>query len=97
MNTWRSIFGSIAGSFMKRIFQVVGQTATEGAATAIYLATSPQVEKLDQNGKYFIPIATEGETSKMAEDRYLAEELWSWTEQQAVMALGEVRLPAIVE
>ena len=96
MDTWRSILGSVAGRFIKSIFQVVGQTAVEGAATAIYLATSPQIKNLHHTGKYFIPIATEGETSKIAEDHYLAEELWSWTEEQAAAALGnnwEVRGP----
>jgi NAD(P)-dependent dehydrogenase (short-subunit alcohol dehydrogenase family) len=88
MDTWRSIFGSVVGSFIKRIFQFIGQTATEGAATAMYLAASPQIENLNQSGKYFIPIATEGETSILAEDEDLAKDLWSWTEQQVVAALG---------
>jgi len=88
MNTWRSIFGSVAGSFIKGFFQLVGQTAAEGAATAIYLATSRQIESMNQSGKYFIPIGAEGETSKIAEDGDLAKDLWSWTEQQAITALG---------
>lgn len=88
MDTWKKIFGLVVGSFVKGIFQFIGQTTAEGAATAMYLAASPQVENLNQSGKYFIPIATEGETSTLAEDEDLAKDLWSWTEQQVVAALG---------
>ena len=88
MGAWSSIFGSVAGRFVKGLFQLVGQTAAQGAATAIYLATSPQIENLKQSGNYFIPIGAEGETGKIAADRDSAKHLWSWTEQQAIAALG---------
>ncbi len=89
MDTWRELFGTIGGSVMKGTFQIVGQSPTQAAATAIYLSCSPEVEKKGQKGKYFIPIATEDATSKIAEDKDLAINLWYWCEDKATKALGK--------
>ena len=74
---------------MKGLFQVVGQSLTQGAATAVYLAASPEVEKKGERGKYFIPIATEGKTSKIAEDKDLARNLWYWCDDKVTKTLGK--------
>jgi len=89
MDTWKDLFGTLGGSAMKGLFQVVGQSTTQAAATAIYLAASPEVEKKDQKGKYFIPIATEDKTSKIAEDPDLARNLWYWCDDKVTKALGK--------
>ena len=83
MDTWKELFGWLGGSAIKGLFQVVGQSTTDAAATAIYLATSPEVESKDQKGKYFIPIATEDKPSKVAEDKDLAKNLWYWCDDKA--------------
>ncbi|KAH8594953.1 putative short chain dehydrogenase/reductase [Bisporella sp. PMI_857] len=76
------------GHLMKANFWVTGQSTEDGAATALYLATSPAVVLKEQKGKYFIPIATEDETSKLAEDKDLAKNLWYWCDDKATKALG---------
>jgi hypothetical protein len=83
MDSWKDLFGSLGGGAMKGMFQVLGQSPTDGAATAIYLATSKEVVEKDQKGKYFIPIATEDKTSKIAEDKDLAHNLWYWCDDKA--------------
>jgi len=83
MDTWKVLFGSLGGGALKGIFQVLGQSPTDGAATAIYLAASKEVQEKDQKGKYFIPIATEDKTSKIAEDKDLAKNLWYWCDDKA--------------
>lgn len=88
MDTWKELFGTLGGSAMKGLFHVVGQSLTDAAATAVYLAASPEVEKRDQKGKYFIPIATEDQTSKIAEDEDLARNLWYWCDDKVTKALG---------
>lgn len=88
MDTWKDLLGSIPGGVFKRVVQMVGQSPIDAAATAIYLATSPEVETKDQKGKYFIPIATEDKTSKIAEDKDLAKNLWYWCDGQVTKALG---------
>jgi hypothetical protein len=67
----------------------VGQSPAQAAATAIYLATSPKVQERQQRGKYFIPIATEDKTSKLAEDKDLAKNLWYWCDDKVTKALGK--------
>lgn len=55
------------------------QTSEEGAATAVYLASSPEAASV--SGKYFEnmqPIVP----SNTALDRNLAEDLWKWSEKE---------------
>jgi NAD(P)-dependent dehydrogenase (short-subunit alcohol dehydrogenase family) len=89
MDTWKDLFGTIGGSAVKGLFQVVGQSPTQGAATAIYLAASPEVERKGERGKYFIPIATEDKTSKIAEDMDLARNLWYWCDDKVTKTQGK--------
>ncbi|KAI9780041.1 MAG: hypothetical protein M1839_007023 [Geoglossum umbratile] len=87
MDTWNELFG-VAGNLVKGAFRFIGQSTTEGAATAIFLAASPEVERRQLRGKYFIPIATEDKTSKIAEDMDVARELWEWTDAKVTETLG---------
>ncbi len=89
MDTWKDLFGTVAGTTMKTAFRFLGQSATQAAATAVYLATSPEVVKKDQRGKYFVPIATEEKTSAIAEDKDLARNLWYWCDDKVTKALGK--------
>jgi hypothetical protein len=87
MDTWKDLFGTLPGSVFKSVVQIVGQSPTDAAATATYLAGSPEVESKRQKGKYFIPIATEDKTSKVAEDRDLARNLWYWCDGQVTKGM----------
>ncbi|KAI9773563.1 MAG: hypothetical protein M1840_006837 [Geoglossum simile] len=87
MDTWKELFG-VAGNLVKGAFQLFGQSTTDGATTAIFLAASPEVERCQVRGKYFIPIATEEKTSKIAEDMDVARELWEWTDEKVTKTLG---------
>jgi NAD(P)-dependent dehydrogenase (short-subunit alcohol dehydrogenase family) len=67
-------FGTLITGMLKPFFQ----TPREGADTAIYLATSKEVEGV--TGKYFYkkkPI----NSSKLSNDEYLAEKLWQFSEK----------------
>lgn len=59
----------VAGSWL-------GQSLEDGAATALYLATSQEVREQNHRAQYFIPIATLGEPSAISRDIKLARELW---------------------
>ena len=90
-DNWKDLLGSIPGGVFKGIVHMVGQPPTDAAATAIYLATSPEVERKGQKGKYFIPIATEDKTSKIAEDKDLAKNLWYWCDGQVTKGMSCLR------
>ena len=95
MDTWKDLFGSIGGRVIKGVFQVIGQSTTDAAATAIYLAASKDVETREQKGKYFIPVAKEDPTSKAAEDKDLARKLWCWCDDEVTK--GEQYEPYIMQ
>ncbi|MBU9710450.1 SDR family oxidoreductase [Evansella tamaricis] len=66
------------GKTIVRILQPFFKTAEEGADTAIYLATSPEVQGI--TGKYFInrkPVVTK----RTATDRSVAKRLWKVSEE----------------
>ena len=48
MDTWKDLFDSLGEDAMKGLFQVIGQSTTDAAATSISLAAFPEVETKDQ-------------------------------------------------
>ncbi|KGO65002.1 hypothetical protein PITC_042210 [Penicillium italicum] len=66
----------------------LGQSLEDGAATALYLATSREVREQNHRGQYFIPIATMCEPSAISRNMKLARDLWDWIDTQATEALG---------
>lgn len=88
MDTWKQLFGNLTGTLFKGTFQVIGQSPAEGAATAIFLAASKEVETRDLRGRYFVPIASEQKVSALAEDKDLAKNLWYWSDHMVTDSLG---------
>ncbi|MGB2994264.1 MAG: SDR family oxidoreductase [Paenisporosarcina sp.] len=68
-------FGRIFVNLLKPFFL----TPTQGAQTAIHLATSNEVASI--SGKYFYQMK-EDTMSKLAQNPHLAKGLWLWSEQQ---------------
>ncbi|KAI9838770.1 MAG: hypothetical protein M1837_002336 [Sclerophora amabilis] len=89
-DSWKDLFGAWGGGAIKGLLQLIGQSETDAAATAMFLAASEEVERgPGLKGKYFIPIATEDKTSKVAEDGDLARNLWYWTDHKVEEVLGK--------
>ncbi|KAJ5668833.1 hypothetical protein N7462_009903, partial [Penicillium macrosclerotiorum] len=85
---WSSYFGAWIGLLMRMIGSRLGQTAEDGAATAIYLAASAEVKDMNFRGEYFIPIATSSDPSPMGKDMYLGQQLWEWIDTHVTKILG---------
>ncbi|KAG0156559.1 hypothetical protein PDIDSM_3740 [Penicillium digitatum] len=85
---WDSYFGGFLGWLIRTAGSWFGQSLEEGAATALYLATSPEVREQNHRGEYFIPIATLCEPSAMSGDMELARDVWDWIDAQATETLG---------
>ncbi|KAI9782298.1 MAG: hypothetical protein M1816_001911 [Peltula sp. TS41687] len=88
VDTWKQLLGTVPGALLKGVFRVIGQSEVDAAATAIFLAASDEVLKRDLKGKYFVPIATDGNTSTVADDKDLAKNLWYWTDHKVTEFLG---------
>lgn len=80
---------------MKGFFAAIGQSETDAAAGAIYLAVSPDIEKGKKRGSYYCPVGREDETSKLAESVELAKQLWDWTDIKVTEALGQSWKPQL--
>lgn len=57
-------FGKFITTLIDTMVKVVAMKPEVGALTQLYCATSPDIEKKDIRGKYFIPIANELDPSK---------------------------------
>ncbi|KAF9906122.1 hypothetical protein EC991_000918 [Linnemannia zychae] len=60
--------------------RAVAIPAEKAALSQLYCATSPEIEKLDVRGRYFVPIANEIKPSILARDEELQEKLWAFSE-----------------
>lgn len=68
--------------FGKKIYKMLTpffQTPTEGAATSIFLATSPDIKSV--SGEYFYKKEI-SKVSDLANDKELAKRLWTWSEKE---------------
>lgn len=73
---WNDYVGSFVGAIVRALFSLIGQSREDGAATALYLAASPEVREKDQRGQYFIPIAKPYSSTKISCDPGLARNVW---------------------
>ncbi|KAL2356486.1 putative short chain dehydrogenase/reductase [Cryomyces antarcticus] len=89
MDAWKEMLGNLGGAVVKGLFKWIGQTTADAATTALFLAASKDVEDRDLRGRYFIPIATEGKITTIAQDKDLAKNLWYWSERKVAETLGE--------
>lgn len=64
------------GVIIRFLGRLLGQSVEEGAATAVYLATSPEVSERGIRGGYFVPVAKTEEPTRLARDGGLAREVW---------------------
>jgi len=53
----------------------------KGAWSSLWAISSPEFPR-ENSGGYVVPYAKMGTPSRFAQDRQLAERLWSWTEEQ---------------
>lgn len=79
MGAWCELLGDTLGGAMRWLVETAGQSLEDGAATAVFLATSVGLE--GNSGRYWIPVASKGEVSSVAEDHEEARKLWEWSEE----------------
>lgn len=82
--------GGVVGMFMKRIVPMFGRSVEEGAATSVYLATSPEIEGV--TGKYFSD-SKAVQSSTESYDRQVAEKLWTVSEELTSIQNTALALP----
>lgn len=83
--------GGFVGLFMRHVVPHVARTPAEGAATPVYLASSPQVAGV--SGRYFVDCRPVN-SSPASYDRAAAARLWTISEELTGVSLPEVARPA---
>ncbi|KZO98524.1 retinol dehydrogenase 12 [Calocera viscosa TUFC12733] len=61
-------------------YKLISISPQEGALTALFLSTSPDVKGV--SGEYYVPIGRKAKCSKLALDDALQKKLWEWSEGQ---------------
>lgn len=75
------VFGNATARFVESTMLTAYWTEQEGALTALFPATSPEVAKKGMRGQYYVPIARPSEPSALAKNETLGRQLWAFTEQ----------------
>jgi NAD(P)-dependent dehydrogenase (short-subunit alcohol dehydrogenase family) len=73
---WSEHLGSWIGAVIRCLGRWFGQSVVEAAATAVYLAASPEVSERGERGGYYVPIAKGEEPTRLGRDERLAREVW---------------------
>ncbi|KAJ2957130.1 hypothetical protein NQZ79_g7117 [Umbelopsis isabellina] len=66
---------------LKQIIDWMKINPQDGSLTQLYLSTSPEVEKKDIRGKYFVPFAAEETPQSHSTSQKNQTELWDYTEK----------------
>ncbi|KAF2094422.1 NAD(P)-binding protein [Rhizodiscina lignyota] len=81
----------IQGYLIRFAERILGQSASVGALTQLYLATSPKVKELGIKGEYLVAVAKRAmnEVNPGALDDELGKKFWIWTEEILKEKLSE--------
>ena len=80
----------VVGLFMTRLVPLFAKTVVEGAATSVYLASSPEVAGV--SGQYFTNCRAV-KSAPQSYDRAAAERLWTISEKLTGVRLPDLALP----
>jgi len=78
---WKDAYPGVFGNIISAAMLVVGRDVEQGAYSALYAATSPEVEEKGWNGYYFIDPGKPGKESSQASDPALGAALWELSER----------------
>jgi len=86
---WKDAYPGIVGKLLTSAMLFVGRDVEQGSYSALYAATSPEIEENKWNGYYFSDPGQPGKESKQASDPTLGAALWSLSERMVKDRLGE--------
>jgi NAD(P)-dependent dehydrogenase (short-subunit alcohol dehydrogenase family) len=86
---WKDAYPGIVGKLITSVMLTVGRDVEQGSYSALYAATSPEVEENGWNGYYFTDPGQPGKESAQASDPALGAALWELSEQIIKSKLGE--------
>ncbi|EXJ90394.1 hypothetical protein A1O1_03495 [Capronia coronata CBS 617.96] len=86
---WKSAYPGIFGKMLTWAMTTVGRDIEQGSYSALWAATSPEIEEKDLQGYYFADPGQPGKETSQASDRALAEALWNLSINLITEKVGE--------
>lgn len=85
---WKDAYPGITGHLISLAMKSVGRSVEQGAFSALWALTAPEITDKDQNGGYFTDPGTEGSLSSQAGKPELGKNLWELSEKIIKEKLG---------
>jgi hypothetical protein len=73
---WKDAYPGLLGKLLTTVMLAVGREVEQGLYSALYAATSPEVEDKGWNGSYFADPGKPGKETSQASDPELGRRLW---------------------
>ncbi|KAI0695114.1 hypothetical protein C8T65DRAFT_758579 [Cerioporus squamosus] len=85
---FKEAYGRVMGTFAKAAVVPLMRSPKKGSLSALWAATSEDVEKQGWNGRYFTEAGKVSEESKQAQDEELGKNLWVLSEKLVMEKIG---------
>ncbi|KAH1816550.1 hypothetical protein KXX19_002429 [Aspergillus fumigatus] len=86
---WKDAYPGLLGKLLTTAMLAVGRNVEQGSFSALYAATSPEIEGKGWNGYYFSDVAQPGKESAQASDPMLGAALWDLSHRLLKEKVGE--------
>ena len=86
---WKDAYPGLLGKLLTTVMLAAGRTVEHGSFSALYAATSPEIEEKGWNGYYFNDPAKPGKESAQASDPTLGAALWELSHRLIKEKIGE--------
>jgi hypothetical protein len=86
---WKDAYPGLLGKLLTAVMLAGGRDVEQGSYSALYAATSPEIEEKNWNGYYFSDPAQPGKESAQASDSTLGASLWELSERIIKDKLGQ--------
>jgi hypothetical protein len=86
---WEDAYPGLTGKLLKWAVLAVGRSVEQGAYSALWALTAPDIEEKNMNGWYFNDVGNEGKESSQASDPQLGTALWDLSHRLIKEKLGE--------
>lgn len=86
---WKDAYPGFLGKLLTTVMLSVGRDVEQGSYSALWAATSPEIEEKNYNGYYFSDVGQLGKESKQASDPQLGAALWDLSIRLIKNKVGE--------
>lgn len=86
---WKDAYPGITGKLLSWAMKVASRDVEQGAYSALWALTAPEVEEKNWNGWYLSDPGVEGKETAQANDKELGDRLWNLSEKIVKEKVGE--------